>query len=34
MTLVELAPGVSLEEVKSKTAAKFEVSSDLKQMEQ
>ncbi|KAF8316188.1 succinyl-CoA:3-ketoacid-coenzyme A transferase subunit B [Clavulina sp. PMI_390] len=34
MTLTELAPGVTLDEVKAKTAATFEVSPDLKQMEQ
>lgn len=34
MTLIELAPGVTLEEVKSKTAAKFIVADDLKEMRQ
>lgn len=33
LTLVELAPGVVVEEVKSKTDAKFAVASDLKSME-
>ncbi|MEI7576687.1 MAG: CoA transferase subunit B [Armatimonadota bacterium] len=32
MTLLELAPGVSLDEVQAKTAAKFEVSSGLREM--
>lgn len=32
MTLLELAPGVSLDEVKAKTAAKFEVSTMLHEM--
>lgn len=32
MELSELAPGVTLEEVKAKTGASFEVSSSLKQM--
>jgi 3-oxoacid CoA-transferase len=34
MTLIELAPGVTLEEVKSKTAAKFAVAADLQEMKQ
>jgi 3-oxoacid CoA-transferase len=34
LTLTELAPGVEVDEVKSKTGAKFNVSEDLKQMEQ
>ena len=34
MTLIELAPGVTLEEVKSKTAASFIVADDLKEMRQ
>lgn len=33
LTLTELAPGVDVEEVKSKTAASFEVAADLKSME-
>lgn len=33
MTLIELAPGVTLEEIKAKTAATFTVSPELKQME-
>ena len=33
MTLTELAPGVTLEEVKEKTGCDFKVASDLKQME-
>ena len=33
LTLTELAPGVTIEEVKSKTDAKFGVASDLKLME-
>lgn len=32
LTLTETAPGVSVEEVRSKTDAKFEVSADLKTM--
>ena len=32
MTLLELAPGVPLEEVKAKTAAKFLISADLKEV--
>jgi 3-oxoacid CoA-transferase subunit B len=32
MTLLELAPGVSLDEVRAKTAAKFEVSADLREI--
>lgn len=32
MTLTELAEGVTLEEVKAKTAAKFEVADNLQQM--
>jgi 3-oxoacid CoA-transferase subunit B len=32
MTLLELAPGVPLEEVKAKTAAKFVISADLKEV--
>ncbi len=32
MTLLELAPSVSLDEVKAKTAAKFSVSSELKEV--
>jgi 3-oxoacid CoA-transferase subunit B len=32
MTLFELAPGVSLDEVRAKTAAKFEVSADLREI--
>ena len=34
LTLTELAPGVEVDEVKQKTGAKFEVSDNLKQMEQ
>ena len=33
MTLIELAPGVTVEEIKAKTAATFTVSPELKQME-
>lgn len=33
LTLVELAPGVDIEEVKSKTGAKFRVAKDVKSME-
>jgi 3-oxoacid CoA-transferase len=33
LTLVEVAPGVSVEDVRSKTDAKFEVANDLKNME-
>src|SRR4051794_15954520 len=33
LTLIELAPGVDLEEVKSKTDAKFAVAEDIKSME-
>ena len=33
MTLIELAPGVTLEEIKAKTAATVTVSPELKQME-
>ena len=33
MTLIELAPGVTLDELKSKTAATYTVSPALKQME-
>ena len=33
MTLSELAPGVTLEEVRAKTGAKFEVASSLGQMQ-
>lgn len=32
MTLIELAPGVTLDEVKAKTDAKFIVADDLQQM--
>lgn len=32
LTLTELAEGVTVEEVKSKTDAKFEISKDLKEM--
>ena len=32
MTLLELAPGVSLDEVRAKTAAKYEVSADLREI--
>ena len=32
LTLIELMPGVSLEEVKAKTEAEFEVSPDLKEV--
>jgi 3-oxoacid CoA-transferase subunit B len=32
MTLLELAPSVTLDEVKAKTAAKFSVSSELKEV--
>lgn len=32
MTLLELAPGVSLDEVRAKTAAKFEVSAELREI--
>lgn len=30
MTLVELAPGVTLEEVRAKTGAKYDVAKDVK----
>jgi 3-oxoacid CoA-transferase len=33
LALTELAPGVSVEEVRSKTDAKFRVADDLKSME-
>lgn len=33
LTLTEVAPGVSVEEIRSKTNAKFEVAKDLKEME-
>lgn len=33
LTLTELAPGVTLEEVQKKTGAPFKVAEDLKQME-
>jgi 3-oxoacid CoA-transferase len=33
LTLIELAPGVDIEEVKSKTGAKFAVADDVKSME-
>jgi len=33
LTLVEVAPGISVDDVRSKTDAKFEVASDLKDME-
>lgn len=33
LTLTEIAPGVTVEEVESKTDATFEVASDLKSME-
>ena len=33
MVLTELAPGVDVEEVRSKTAAEFEVARELKAME-
>jgi len=33
LTLTETAPGVDVEEIKKKTAAKFEVASNLKSME-
>lgn len=33
LTLVELAPGVDVEEIRSKTDAKFAVAGDLKSME-
>lgn len=33
LTLVELAPGVTIEEVKSKTEAPFKVADDLKTMD-
>jgi 3-oxoacid CoA-transferase len=33
LTLIELAKGVSLDEIKSKTAAPFNVAEDLKDME-
>lgn len=33
LTLTELAPGVDVEEVRSKTGAKFKVADDVKSME-
>ena len=33
MTLTELAPGVTVDEIKEKTAAKFLVADNLEQME-
>ncbi len=33
LTLTELAPGVNVEDVKSKTGAKFKVADDVKSME-
>lgn len=33
MTLTELAPGVTLDEVKQKTGCDFKVADDLKQMD-
>lgn len=33
LTLTELAPGVDVDEVKSKTGAKFKVADDVKSME-
>lgn len=33
LTLIELAPGVSIDEVRAKTGAPFSVASDLKEME-
>jgi 3-oxoacid CoA-transferase len=33
LTLTELAPGVDVDEVRSKTGAKFVIASDLKSME-
>jgi len=33
LTLTELAPGVDIEEVRSKTGAKFAVADDVKSME-
>lgn len=33
LTLTELAPGVEVEEVRSKTGAAFTVAEDLKEME-
>jgi len=33
LTLIELAPGVDIEEVKKKTDAKFAVADDVKSME-
>jgi acyl CoA:acetate/3-ketoacid CoA transferase beta subunit len=34
MTLTELAPGVTLEEVKDKTGAQFETAENLQQMQE
>ncbi len=34
LTLTEHAPGVELDEIKQKTGAKFNVSENLKEMEQ
>lgn len=33
LTLTELAPGVSVDEIKSKTGADFSVAKDVKEME-
>lgn len=33
LTLIELAPGVDIEEVRNKTDAKFAVADDVKSME-
>jgi len=33
LTLIELAPGVEVEEVKQKTGAQFEISANLGRME-
>lgn len=33
LTLTELAPGVNVEQVRAKTAAKFKIAEDLKSME-
>jgi len=33
LTLIELAPGVEVDEVKSKTGAKFEIAENLGRME-
>lgn len=34
LTLTELAPGVDVEEIRSKTGAKFKVADDIKSMEE